>query len=229
MSQIASMALEISMISERFSRQQDLIPIIKLEALTIDVIGVGSIGRNVALQLASIGAKRINLIDFDTVELHNCVTQGFLTSDIGLPKVDCVARSCKAIYDDMSVATINSKFKKSEPQGDVIFCCVDSISVRKFIFENLHENVMLFIDGRMSAEVMRIISIDTIRNKDYYLSTIFEQNDAYQERCTAKSTIYCANIAAGLMVSSFTKWLRNMHQDKDIVLNLLSNELTTDI
>jgi phosphoglycerate dehydrogenase-like enzyme len=45
--------------SSRFERQQELVPEQRLEHLTATVIGVGSIGRQVALQLASIGVRRL--------------------------------------------------------------------------------------------------------------------------------------------------------------------------
>ena len=41
----------------------------------------------------------------------------------------------------------------------------------------------------------------------------------------ARSTIYAASIAAGLMVHQFTRWLRRMPVDRDTVLNLLAGEL----
>ena len=43
-------------LSDRFSRQQELVPLECLQAISITVIGVGAIGRQVAQQLASIGA-----------------------------------------------------------------------------------------------------------------------------------------------------------------------------
>ena len=43
--------------------------------------------------------------------------------------------------------------------------------------------------------------------------------------CTAKSTIYTASIAAGLMLTQFTRWLRRLPVDSDLTLNLLSMEL----
>ena len=51
---------------------------------------------------------------------------------------------------------------------------------------------------------------------------------AYQGSCTAKTTIYCANVAAGLMLAQFTKWLRGLPIEPDIALNLLSAELTVN-
>jgi sulfur carrier protein ThiS adenylyltransferase len=44
--------------------------------------------------------------------------------------------------------------------------------------------------------------------------------------CTAKTTIYCANIAAGFMFSQFTKYLRLLAVDYDIQVNLLASEIS---
>ncbi len=38
----------------------------------------------------------------------------------------------------------------------------------------------------------------------------------------------CANIAAGLMVSCFTRWLRGLPVEPDVSVNLLAAELTVD-
>ena len=66
----------------RFSRQADLVPQEPLQALTITVIGVGAIGRQVALQLAAIGAEHLQLIDFDRVDATNLSTQGYRHDDL---------------------------------------------------------------------------------------------------------------------------------------------------
>ena len=77
---------------DRFARQQDLVPANRLADLLITVIGVGAIGRQVALQLAAVGARRLQLIDFDRVEATNVTTQGFLADDIGQLKVRATAQ-----------------------------------------------------------------------------------------------------------------------------------------
>ena len=68
-------------------RQADLVPHETLNDLTVTVIGVGAIGRQVALQLAAIGVRRLQLIDFDTVDETNITTQGYSQADLDLPKV----------------------------------------------------------------------------------------------------------------------------------------------
>jgi len=60
---------------------------------------------------------------------------------------------------------------------------------------------------------------------DHYDSTLFGTEQAYVGSCTAKSTLYTASIAAGLMVGQFARWLRDLPTDRDLTLNLLSAEL----
>jgi len=54
---------------------------------------------------------------------------------------------------------------------------------------------------------------------------LFSSEEAFVGPCTAKTTVYCANIAAGLMIAQFTKYLRQLPVDADIQLNLLASEL----
>jgi sulfur carrier protein ThiS adenylyltransferase len=44
---------------------------------------------------------------------------------------------------------------------------------------------------------------------------------------TARSTIYAASIAAGMMLHQFTRWLRGLTTDDDLSLNLLASELVS--
>ncbi len=69
-------------------------------------------------------------------------------------------------------------------------------------------------------------SVVRIDGRDHYPITLFSAEEAYAGVCTAKATIYCANIAAGLMVAQFAKYLRNLPVDPDIQLNLLTSEIT---
>jgi hypothetical protein len=45
--------------------------------------------------------------------------------------------------------------------------------------------------------------------------------------CTARSTVYAASLAAGLMLHQFAQWLRGQSVESDLTLNVLARELTT--
>ena len=210
--------------SDRFIRQQDLIPRDRLASVRATVIGVGAIGRQVALQLAAVGAPRLQLIDFDLVDLTNVTTQGYLASDIGQPKVLATAIAIGKTDPSIAVETVLDRYRPRTEIGQAVFCCVDSIDARTAIWRSVGPRCRFWADGRMLGEVIRVLAVDEENGRDHYPTTLFSQSEPQPGRCTARSTIYAAGIAAGLMVHQFTRWLRRLPVDREIVLNLLSSE-----
>ena len=213
------------MLKDRDIRQRDIVPVGKLANQTVSVIGVGAIGRQVATQLAAIGVPKVKIYDFDIVEIVNLAAQGFLESDLGLPKVEAVAKICKAINSEIEITPINARFKRSDDTRGIIFCCVDSIKTREFIWNAIKDDTFLFIDARMSAETFRILTASK-SDVDYYPTTLFQPEEAFTGSCTTKSTIFCASIAAGMMIEQLARWLRDIPTDQDLQFNLLSSEIT---
>ena len=212
--------------NNRFARQEGLVPRERLEGLAISVIGVGAIGRQVALQLASLGARQLTLVDFDEVEEVNITTQGYLWEDLGKFKVLATAEAISRIDPVIQAGQVVDRFRPSQPMGDAIFCCVDSISVRGAIWRSAGKNAQFWVDGRMLGEVIRVLTVAGKAGRDYYPTTLFAQAEAMAGGCTARGVIYTAAIAAGLMTGQFTRWLRGLPTDNDLSLNLLASELT---
>ena len=210
----------------RFARQEGLVPRERLEGLAISVIGVGAIGRQVALQLASLGARQLTLVDFDEVEEVNITTQGYLWEDLGKSKVLATAQAISRIDSSMEVSQICARYRPGLPVGDAVFCCVDSISARGAIWRSAGRNAQFWVDGRMLGEVMRVLTVTGNDGREYYPTTLFAQAEAMTGSCTARGVIYTAAIAAGLMMGQFTRWLRGLPTDNDLSLNLLASEMT---
>ena len=214
------------MSDERYSRQKDIVPSERLAQCKATVIGVGAIGRQVALQLAAIGIPWLQLIDFDTVEESNLASQGYLEDDLGREKVHATGDLCQQVNHMLEVHELNDRFRRSMEIGNTVFCCVDAIDIRQLIWQSVKDRCSFFTDGRMSAEVLRILTACDQQSREHYPTTLFAAEEAYEGTCTAKTTIYCANIAAGLMLAQFTKHLRGLPVDPDIQFNLLTTELT---
>ena len=217
----------MTFIPDRDLRQRDIIPPERLAACHATVIGVGAIGRQLALQLAAIGMPHLTLIDFDTVEPVNLAPQGYLEEDLGKLKVTATGELVRRIHSGITLELLPERFRRSTKVGDVVFCCVDSIETRKFIWEALGPKGRFFADARMSAEVVRVLVAADARGRSHYPSTLFAAGEAFTGACTAKSTTYTANIAAGLMLAAFAQFLRGMPPEPDVTLNLLAWELTT--
>ena len=214
---------------ERYSRQRDIVPPDRLAKCKATVIGVGAIGRQAALQLAAMGVSWLQLIDFDRVEESNLASQGYLEDDLGRMKVDATADLCQQINHRLEVHVVPERFRRSMEVGNVVFSCVDKIDTRRLIWEALKDKVSFLADGRMSAEVLRVLVACDPPSREHYPLTLFTAEEAYAGACTAKSTIYCANVAAGLMLAQFTKWLRRLTVEPDLSLNLLADEMSVGV
>jgi len=222
-------------LSNRDLRQREIVPPEKLARCHAVVIGVGAIGRQVALQLAAVGIGSMALVDFDLVEEVNLAPQAYRGEDIGLAKVEATASVCRSFHPQIKLRLFQERFRRSSarmmlsPQTGAtdiaVFACVDSITTRGLIWEAVHEQVAFFADGRMSAETLRVLASDHPSSDSHYPTTLFAAEEAYLGSCTAKSTVYTGSIAAGFMLSQFTRWLRGMPVDRDVMLNLLSMEL----
>ncbi len=145
-------------IVDRDIRQRELVPPEKLQDTRVTVVGVGAIGRQVALQLSAVGVPKISIVDFDTVEIENLAAQGFYESDMGRPKVDAVADICRKINPAVEIKTANQKFQSIQFTSGVFMCCVDGIETRSHIFNLVKQRADLWIDARMSAEYLRVLT-----------------------------------------------------------------------
>ena len=221
-------------------RQREIVPPAALRACHALVIGVGAIGRQVAIQLAAVGVPAIDLVDDDVVGEENLAPQAYWPADLGRAKVAATADLCRHVNPAVAVTPHVSRFRRSSVRelaclrgahsapatGLAVFACVDSIVTRGLAWEAVRGRSAFWADGRMSAEVVRVLASDRPATDAYYATTLFAAERAYAGSCTARSTVYAASIAAGLMLSAFTRWLRGLPVDRDLTLNLLAAELT---
>jgi len=155
-----------SLLKQRGVRQRDLVPEQALTVCHALVIGIGAIGRQVALQLAAVGMPRMHLFDDDAVQVENLAPQGYWPEELKQAKATVTAALCRRINPNIEVTAIAERFKRSTPRSLpsgrqlVAFMCVDSIQTRKLIWEALSPHVAFLVDGRMSAEVIRVLTAD---------------------------------------------------------------------
>ena len=77
---------------ELYSRNKGILEINILESKRVMIIGLGSFGSQIAIELAKAGVGSFSLFDFDRVELHNLARHTCTIDDLGRLKTD-------AIYD----------------------------------------------------------------------------------------------------------------------------------
>ena len=117
--------------ADRDIRQREIVPPEKLAGCHVVVVGVGAIGRQVALQLAAVGVPSLELFDHDTVEVENLAAQAYWPQDLARPKVNATADVCRLIYPQVQLVAHPARFRRSFGRSlgnagkDVaVFCCV---------------------------------------------------------------------------------------------------------
>lgn len=217
----------------RDARQRDIVPPEKLEELHAIVVGVGAVGKQCALQLASTGITSMVLIDPDSVEEVNLGPQGYSPHNVGDAKVWVTESLVKYLNPDIEVLVCQERFRQSNVlpkyvaanKNTILFSCVDDIEARNVIWEGCRKFVSFFVDARVGSEVIRVLPVTDPLKDEYYTTTLFKKEEAHTGACTAKMTIFLANLAAGMMLSQWSKWLREMPVDRDVFFNTLSSEM----
>lgn len=189
--------------NEHLTRQSGLIPEHVL-GKEITIIGAGAIGGWTALSLAKMGFGNLTVIDFDVISIENMNSQFYRMSDIDYPKSQMLS---DMIFDftNLRIKAVNDKFTSAKMRG-IVICAVDNMGVRKQIWEaqKNHPFCGLVIDPRMGAETALMYAMNPNDPKDIasYEKTLYSDEDAVQERCTVKATIYTANLLAGMVVKT---------------------------
>src|SRR3954464_4523371 len=95
---------------------------------------------------------------------------------------------------------VEDRYRPKLAVGEAVFCCVDSIETRAAIWRSVSRRAEFWADGRMLGEAIRVLVAADEAGRRHYPTTVFAGGEAQAGRCTARSTIYSANIAAGLMI-----------------------------
>ena len=212
----------------RYSRQDGIVPQQALESQKIAIIGVGAVGREVGRTLSCNGAKDVTIFDFDTVEEHNCTTQGYHDADIGRAKVECTAEEMLRLNKTIQVTAVNDRWRPSKDKKfDAAFFCVDSLSMREKLFNWFSKSTEFIADSRIGGEQIRLVSASDKSSRLHYPTTISADVDAYADGCHISMVKHSANIAASLLVQKYIMFLKGMDiLYPDSLFNLMSYEIT---
>lgn len=118
---------------ELYSRNKGILEINILENKRVMIVGLGSFGSQIAIELAKAGVGEFALFDFDRVELHNLARHTATTNDLGRLKTDVIEESIKGKnpYAIVHKNPININehldlMEKEVAKSDLIICATDN-------------------------------------------------------------------------------------------------------
>jgi len=193
------------------TRHLDLLPPEKCD-VPVTIIGAGAIGSMTVLQLVKMGFEDITVYDFDTVSQENMSCQWFRIKDIGKPKVLALAELIKD-FTDVDIKPMNERYTGQVHKGYVV-SSVDCMETRKLCFDSHAARgfgTHAVLDPRMSAERALLYVMRPQVNKDVesYSKAWYPSDEATQESCTSKATMYTACLISGLVCKALKDLVTN--------------------
>lgn len=197
--------MHIELTNQHLTRQLDILPVSTLGE-TIHIIGAGAIGSLTALSLAKMGFSNIFVFDDDKVEIENMNCQFYRFSDIGKQKVHALAELIKD-FTGVAIEPIAKRYNGEGPLPGIVISAVDSMKARKTVWDahvGVAPSTKVIIDPRMAVETALMFVMNPMSEKDAkaYEASLYTDENAVQERCTAKATMYTAQLLSGLVAKA---------------------------
>ncbi|MBU0691487.1 ThiF family adenylyltransferase [bacterium] len=215
---------------ERYLRQQDVLDVKAVTSLGVTLIGLGSIGSITGLYLGKMGITGLQAYDADFVESHNWSNQMYSDDDIGSLKANAFIRLMES-YGGHTPNAAATRYV-DQPLTEVVISAVDSMESRKAIWKSVRDDssVRLYVDARMG---LNTLAVHTTRNyvksdRVDYTTTLYSDQEALNEPCTARTVCYTPLMAASIVCSHVKKYVCGEQIPRRVILDLATHTLITE-
>lgn len=103
------------------------------------IAGAGGLGSNAAMMLVRAGAKKLTLVDFDTVAISNLNRQFYFAGQVGQLKVAALADNLMRIADDLELTLLAQKVDEQNvgqivnPSCHLVLECFDRAEAKALL------------------------------------------------------------------------------------------------
>ena len=146
--------------------------------VTIHIIGLGSLGSNLAHLLVRLGFENLVLYDFDDITDNNLTNQFYFHNQVGSDKLPCLMDNLRMINPNVNL--IGLQKYKNQHLYDIVFLCLDSIKERRRIMElNMNNiNIKLMNDIRLGLGEGQAFSADRSHFNSMLSTMQFEDDES---------------------------------------------------
>lgn len=141
--------------ADLYSRAKGLLEVGVLKDKRVAIVGLGSFGSQIAIELAKAGVGSFSLFDFDRVEPHNLMRHTAYVKDLGRLKTDVLEESILGknpyAHVDKFPVNINENvdlLSEELEKSDILICATDNNQSRFIISQALVAKQKVGIFGR---------------------------------------------------------------------------------
>jgi len=162
---------------------------------SIMVVGAGATGSWFTMMATKQNYKCI-VVDYDSVELHNCGTSIYRLEHVGKPKAHVLAEMLD------NVEAIVDRFKGEyveQYNPDLIVSAVDNMEARREIFEAAKRHAKPLIDMRVHYPYAIILAAEAAPGSmAKYEATLYGDDVAWVGDCTRQNTPFLSAFTASI-------------------------------
>ncbi|MBL9085444.1 MAG: ThiF family adenylyltransferase [Planctomycetales bacterium] len=209
-------------------RQQPFIQPITLtrvRAEHVTILGAGGAGRQLALQLVSLGITKLTVVDPSRVMRRHLASEGYRTDDVGRPKVDCLGDVCHQAQPLLDYVGLQVAYRTVDVFCTSVFCCASAPSERKQVWSKVQGTCRYLCDVRLDGETLRILTATDESSRRRFATTL--AREAAKVGRASPSLISTAGLAASLAVHQFTRYLSDLPRQHETTLNVATGRIGT--
>ena len=189
-----------------------------LQEKKIAIIGSGGLGCSLAMALGTSGIGQIDMVDFDTIALHNIHRQiAFKLTDDGRHKAEIVVKLLKEKNPFIKTHAYLMKFeafKKLNIEYDLILDATDNLTVRQEIDNHAKSTNIPWVYGSVEEFNGQVCFFDKATFK------VFNQSDHEVGGNIAPMVMHIASLQANLAI----RYLANLPIAKEKLYYLYFNQ-----
>ena len=141
--------------NELFSRSKGILEVGALAGKRVMIVGLGSFGSQISIELAKAGVGNFALVDFDRVELHNLARHTCTLNELGRLKTDAIRDAIRGKNPYAVVDRFPININKYLPlmaeevrKADIVICATDNNESRFNLSRTLEQEGRIGIFGR---------------------------------------------------------------------------------
>lgn len=201
------------------------ITLTRVRAEHVTILGAGGAGRQLALQLVSLGITKLTVVDPSRVMRRYIPFEGYRADDVGLPKVDCIGDICHQAQPSLDYAGLQVAYRTVDVVGTSVFCCASNWPERKQLWSKVQGTCRFLCDVRLDGETLRILTATDESSRHRFATTL--AREAAKVGHASPSLISTAGLAASLAVHQFTRYLRGLRLQRETMLNFATGRIGT--
>lgn len=188
----------------------------------IHIIGCGSVGSTLAIELAHYGIEDFRLYDMDIIEPHNIVNTVYNGKQIGMMKTSALKQMILDINDRANVVEYDEGYT-DQPLSGYVFLAVDSINLRREILKKNKFNGLIkaVFDIRTSLKSAQFFAADWSKKdeRDQIIGTMgFDDSSVKVEASACGVHLGVASTVRMVCTAQCANFMNLYHKEKYILI-----------